>query len=314
MILKTISSNQNTIKGIKHFSETELISYLKNQKILVFDIGGTLAEKNTPTKNMVDILAQLLNNGSLIAIASAKAIDAVSPWITEDGGLAAKLLPFAKENFFIYSDRMTKVFSLNQSNKIIEISKIPFPSFINKELIASTLTYEIHHINNELIDSNKISLDTKNIIVKNPICVHIGDEYVQITSDKNIDIKNDPTSKVARELLLDIIKRTLSLNGLLINQIGVVLDGKKGVYIKNSRANKPGAIVSLSRDKEIAIRDMVYFGDQFIGESAPDRAVCQVGINSINISTDIETSNPAIYNLNGGPEKLELILNEIIWF
>jgi len=300
-----------------------LIEKAPSIQAFTFDVGDTLAVKtkedpkgDMPTNEVIEALADLVNLGKNVSLVTAKADKSFRGWIEE------KLFPQLDKDklslFIVYGDRVTKIYQLSDKGKLKEASRIIFPKSADKDAILKVVQETAKTIEKALFADESISDGIKSILVDNPVKAKAGDEYVQLASKANIQIKGDKTSGVARSIIRDMLEKALQDAGLLTEDIMVVLDGKKGAYVKNKQADKPGAIRHLQSVRNLTPDQIVYVADQFAGKSTADLTVAETGVHCVNVGVDKQDEHSNIYNAeNDGPEAsiefIDLVKQEVLY-
>lgn len=277
----------------------------------IFDIGGTLADEDEPTPEMIKALAALLNTGKNVAIISGKSEKAFKGWIE------SKLMPLVDKSkrplFKVYGDRVTKIYQANEAGQLIEVSRISFPAVTNlKRATLQIAEQEAKSIQAALLEDISISPAVKDIIRANPLKAKAGDEFVQLCSNEDIDVKGDKTAGKAREIIRARLESALRQNGLLTEELMVVLDGKKGAFVKNKQADKPGAVENLKSALGLSKEQALYVADQFAGKSTADLPVAQIGLYCLNVGEDEATGYDNVLNLAGGPQAARRFVEEAV--
>ena len=280
-------------------------------QFFAFDIGDTLAVKrpedpkgDRPTDDVISSLKDLLNTGRYAGILSAKAEKSFKSWV-EQMLKDRKVTPEARTSFFGFGDRVTKVYRGTEDGHLVELSRIPFPSSADKAGIFKVTKAVTGKIQQGLLSApdEEISPAIKDIIRNNPLKAKEGDEYIQLCSGTNIDIKGDKTSGMARNKLRDLLEAELRKVDLMTEDLIVVLDGKKGVYIKNKEATKQGAIRYLLSFLNLTPQEIAYVADQFAGKSIADLSVAGTGVYCLNVGANKQDDYPNVYNTQKpGPE------------
>jgi 3'-phosphoadenosine 5'-phosphosulfate (PAPS) 3'-phosphatase/ribosomal protein S24E len=286
-------------------------------KAVAFDIGDTLAVKTkddpegeTPGDEVISAIVKLIKSGRNVAVISGKSIEAVKPWV--EGKLASSLLPGERKLFKAYCDRMTKIFTLSETGELKEESRMQFPASIDKAAVLKVAEAVATRLNAALLEDESISDAVKELIKANPLKVKAGDEYVQLASKVNIDIKGDKTAGTARQIIKREWEKALKEAGLMPEDLMVILDGKKGAYARNIRAEKPGAIEHWEKSLKIMADNIVYVADQFAGKSVADLKVAETGVYCLNVGDTPQEGFVNVHNSSVfGPEGTVKFIEQI---
>jgi phosphomannomutase len=288
----------------------DLVKILPGVQAYAFDIGGTLAEEEEVLDDMVAKMAALLNAGRNVAIISAREIERIGAYIEKKGGLIDQLHHGTGKNFRVYGDRVTKIYNIGNDGKLHQISVIPFPASADRDAILRTAQDVAEQSNKMLTEHPGLSQAVRTLLKENPLRGEIGPECVQITSKASIDIKGDKTAGEARAILKSTLEKALKEKGLLTDELMIILDGKKGVYVKNKNADKPGAVRHFQNDLNLPSNQVIYIADQFAGKSTADLPVVETGVLILNVGPDKQTGDyPNLYNSDhvGPPATAEFL-------
>jgi 3'-phosphoadenosine 5'-phosphosulfate (PAPS) 3'-phosphatase len=291
----------------------------KSDKIqaIAFDIGNTLTVKTlkdpkagTPEDEVIESLAKLIRAGKNVIIVSRKSYQEIRPWIEEK--LAPMLSASDRVNFKAYCDRITKLFTMTEEGLLSEENRISFPDSVDKKAVFEAIRSKVGNLQKALLSDTSISEDVRKIIRDNPLEVKFGDEYIQVCSAVNIDLKGDKTGRRARAIIRDFVETVLLEAGLMTDDL-VVDVGAKGAFARSVQASRPSAIRHLQKRLNLTPDQIIYVADQFAGKSVADLAVSETGVHCLNVGADKnETAANVINCAIQGPSGSTSFINDFI--
>jgi len=251
-------------------------------QVYAFDVGGTLAgaKSDMPSPELISQIAALVNMGKHVVIITGKQEKAFKKWIEND------LMPLVDQSkrhlFMVYGDRVTKKYQVNSQGEIEVTSTISFPHPDQMDEMLQVAERVVAELVEKTLADPSITDEVKNVLRNDPIEVKKGDTYIQISAGKDIPKSGDDLRKKLQSTLTAALEEA----GLLLPGVVVDLQGKKGAFILNEQANKPGAINDVLTELELPVERAVYVADQFAGKSTADLTVADTGAHCVNVGSD----------------------------
>ncbi|MCF7916459.1 MAG: HAD-IIB family hydrolase, partial [Candidatus Omnitrophica bacterium] len=271
-------------KQIKQEAEGEFLEpVLKEREIikpvLIFDIDGTIAERNRDlSQKMADRLNLLMSQGVVVAIVTGNPLDRkLKQRLTSIWGNPNLILAVNTSTQIFYFDQGVAREFIGYRKGIKKEDKPKIEKIIQKFIIG------VKEGNYDLQLAGEDSGLIKQILAKEKLKIEERVTRLAFRYEEFKEKMNQGASKRVREELADILRSSIIEEN--IRGYAVKTEGKTTIAIGLVGVDKKGAVDFILQNLGISPQEAVYFGDEFTPEGNDWPVVGVSGLNIFSVGT-----------------------------